>query len=225
MEFKEYPKTYEDVYTRYDVLKKCKIEHVTIDDGMLVSEYKNLCGDFLSESLRMLFDNSVKFYWLQHKFQYMGYKRKKPGTNYYPVDAGLAVFLRNHVGIDYRVLVRNFFYRKLYPYFEDLFPEFHQRNPFKEPEYYAYPYKHVSLDFLTIVEQMPQRFFLLGIAEERKMKWDEFIDYVINWVFCHNEAVGKRVFTFINPPGVCPPYVRNNMLQGRTWRKDKREKL
>lgn len=224
MQFKEFPKTYEDVYTRHDVLKKCKIEHVTIDDGMFVSEYKNLCRDFLSESLRMLFDNSIKFFWLQHKFQYMGYKRKKPGTNYWPVDIGLAVFLRNQVGIDYRVLTRNFFYRKLYSYFEDMFPEFHKRNPFKEPEYYTYPYKHVTVDFLTIVEQVPQRFDLLRIAEEKKMKWDEFIDYVINWVLCYNEEVGKRVFTIINVQ-MCPPYVRNNMLNSKTWRKDKSQNL
>lgn len=225
MEFKEYTKTYEDVYTRYEAIKKGKIDHVSIDDGMLVSEYKKLCDGFLRKSLIQLFDISVRYYWLQHKFQYMGWKKKKVTANYYPVDVGWAIFLRHHVGIDYRILTRNFFYRKFNSYFMDLFPEFHERNPFEDFEYYKYPYTHVSPDFLTIVEQMPQRFDLLGIAEEKKMIWDEFIDYVINWALCHNDEVGKRVFTIINSKSCTPPYVRNNMLRGRTWRKNKSEYL
>ena len=226
MQFKEYPKTYEDVYTRYDAVKKCKIENVTSSDGTPLSEYRAMWRGFLWDVMETLFDKVVRYIWLRNKFTYMGYRKNNQGGNYYVVDGAFGVFLRHYIGIDYRVFAKEFYYRKIYSYMEDFFPEFYKRDPFKEPEYYKYPYKHVTIDFLTVVDKMPQRFELLKIAEERKMMWDEFFDYVINYVLCYNDDVGKRVFSIINPKSICPPYVRNNMLNRRPGSaKRKRETL
>lgn len=216
---KEYPKTYEDVYTREKAVGKCKIEHVTTDKGMSSLEYMDLSRKFLSETMEGLFNAIVKFVWLQHRFTYMGYRRKKTGGNFYLVDGAFGVFMRHHVGIEYRVFSRNFYYSRVSTYMSDFFPEFSDRNPFEEPEYYKYPYKHVTMDFLTIVNQMPQRLELLQLAEDRKMKWDEFMDYVINFALCYNDEKKKNEFTIINPTSVCPPYVRYNRLKTTSRKK------
>lgn len=216
---KEYPKTYEDVYTRKKAVEKCKLDHVTTDKEMSVFEYRDLCRKALSDIMENLFDNIVKFVWLQHRFTYMGYRRKKTGGNHYAVDGAFGVFMRHYVGIEYRLFSRNFYYPRIASYMSEFFPEFNSRNPFEDPEYYRFPYKHVTTDFLAIVSQMPQRMELLQIAEERKMAWDEFMDYVINFALCYNDEKKRKEFTIINPVSVCPPYVRYNRLKSTSRKK------
>jgi hypothetical protein len=157
------------------------------------------------------FQSIIEFAWLQHRFVYMGYRRKKTGGNFFLVDGAFGVFMRHHVGIEYRTFSRNFMYGHIVPYLPELFPKFHEINPFENPEYYKYPYKHVTLDYLTIVGQMTNRLELLQIAEDRKMMWDEFFDYVVNYSLCYNDEHKNNLYTVINPSSICPPYIRNNL--------------
>ncbi len=208
---KEYPKTYEDCYTRETAVRKCKIEYVTNGNGISNSEYNNLFESELRRIMENIFDMIVRFSWLHFGFEYKGYKRRKTGPNYFVINGAFGVYMRHFIGIDYRVFSRNPYYSKIVSYFKDFFKDFDKHNPFEEPEYYKYPYKHVTIDFLTIVAQMPDRLDLLQMAEDKKLKWDVFMDYVINHALCHNDKINKKMYTIINPVAICSPYIRNNM--------------
>jgi hypothetical protein len=60
-------------------------------------------------------------------------------------------------------------------------------SPFENPDYYKFPYKNISPDFLILVWRMKERLALLKIADEKKMTYAVFMDYVINYIYCYNE--------------------------------------
>ena len=101
-------------------------------------------------------------------------------------------FLRRNVGNDIQILTRGNFFTKLELYFDDFFPGFDESNPWENPDYYKFPFKNISIDFLMVVYQLDDRMELLKIADEGKMSYAIFVDYVINHIFSENETLKRN---------------------------------
>ena len=99
--------------------------------------------------------------------------------------------LRRHVGMDIQIITRSKFFSKLELYFDELFPGFDDGNPFENPEYYKFPFKNISIEFLLVVHQLDDRIDLLKEADKQKMTFAIFLDYVINHVYSENDSLGR----------------------------------
>lgn len=221
--FKEYEKQYEDVFTSEGALTNCDLSKISNDKGWELSEYMNTFRGFLKETSNMLFNIIIRFHWMQRRFFYNGYQRKKVGWNNFRTDNAFATFTRHYLGMNHSMIISAFYYNKVVSYIENFFPEFDEHNPLKESELYQFPYKNITIDFLTIVYQMPERLELLNIAERENMSYSKFLDYMLNYVSCYNEEHKKDIYTFIYSRA-CPPYIRYN-LDERNEKRIKKLKL
>jgi hypothetical protein len=79
-------------------------------------------------------------------------------------------------------------------YFDHFYPEFEEENPFENPDYYAFPYKNITPDFLIFVYQMNARFDLLKQADEAAMTFAEFGDFVLDFIFIENDRLGRKKY-------------------------------
>jgi hypothetical protein len=221
MKFKEYEKRYENFFLREDALRLCDLSLITNDKGWPTEDYFLMVRTYIKDLMSRLFLEAVRFFWMQKRFFYNGMQKKKLSKNHYRVDNAFAMFMRHYSKVNYRVFTSSFYYGKVVSYFDDFFPEFDTYNPFEEPERYAFPYKNITLDFLTVVYQMPERLELLKIADEKKMSYAMFLDYIINHISClEEERPGRYEFVFAR---LCPPYVRYNLSE-RNAKRIAREK-
>ena len=200
--FKNYPREYEFVFSSDEVIqKKCKIEEISLLKGIPtdINKYINLTREAMGEWERNTFDSLVKIVWLFRRYHYRGRRRERFfGRNGYQADRSFAVFLRHYVGFDARMFVgRNKPTFGLATYIYDLFPGFDEGNPFEEK--YEYPFKYMNLGCLYLVREMDERMELLKYCENRKMKYTEFLDYILNYVNCYNNEHGdKYIFNLLH---------------------------
>jgi len=198
MNFKDYPRKYERVFI--DKNKKCKLERVSTYNDIPKSniEYINLFRKTIKDLQDGYFDNLVKYNWLVRRFCYGGIRRKNFSRNGNFLDGAFGVFMRHFVGFENRfICTYGACGGKIISYFDDFFPNFDEGNPFKEE--YKYPYKHITLEYLFVVYQMPERLKILRRAEEQKMLYPKFLDYVLNYILCYNEEHGEKyIFVFSN---------------------------
>ena len=99
-------------------------------------------------------------------------------------------FLRRVVGMDIQIVTRGKSFSKIETYFNDLFPGFMDGNPFENPDYYKFPYKNITLDYLVVVQQMEDRLELLKFADQHDLSYADFMDYVINHAYVENDELG-----------------------------------
>ncbi len=92
---------------------------------------------------------------------------------------------------------------------QEMFPLFDQENPFTNPERYRLPFKNISIDYMTVVYQLEDRMYILAFADECDMKYNDFLDFVINHTYSINQELKKDRYDFILT-SKCPPYVRDN---------------
>lgn len=193
---KKYSNDYEKFATCPKRLKRyCKIEDVSTFNNVPENTalYVKMYKDVMSEMWRSFFDCLVKFIWLTRKFCYKGKHRSKYNANGHCLDAAWGTFLRKYVGFDNRMIFTQFsMATKVASYMNDLFPFFDEGNPFEEK--YEYPYKYVTLDFLYLVKDLPERMGLLALAEKNKMSYTEFLDYILNYIGKYNEEHGRMVY-------------------------------
>lgn len=209
---KKYPKTYEDVHTSERSLKRCKLDKVGTDIGLSADDYCKLIKKTFLDFQGMVFDNLVKTIWLMKRFCYDGIPRKMMRGNGW-IDFTFGVFMRHHAGVENRLITRDHVYSKIVSYFEDFFPDFDALNPFEQK--FEYPYKNVSFEYLIVVYQMEERLEFLQEAEDKKMGYTEFLDYIINYINCYNEEVGSDYYIFVYSHSFVP-YVR---VKDYNWNK------
>lgn len=149
---------------------------------------------FYKDAHRKLFNCVVREIWLEQQVVIDGRVRTKRRSNGMFVDRCFSKFTKFAVGYTHRVLASNDFFHSTSTYLIDFFPEFLLNNPFKEPDKYIYPYKHVGLDFLFFVHQMDERLEILEEADKREMLLADFINWVINWAFCNNDDLGVEKY-------------------------------
>ena len=159
---------------------------------MSLNEYGFLFKDFIREFYTNLFDYCVRLAWLRRQFSYAGQKNKYPfNHNSFTVGEAFAKFVRRVVGVDLKIIFRSPFFSAVDSFMEDFFPDFEYGNPFENLEYYKFPYKHITIDFLPVVYQMDDRLQLLQLAEDKCMSFADFQDYVLNHSYSSNDELGR----------------------------------
>lgn len=153
-----------------------------------------LARSFYKEAYPKLFEMIVKQVWLEQKFTYAGVRRGARSGNGYGADWAFSFFMHNMVGMSQKPLTTGIYFIAIPTYFKDFFPNFSDHNPFEDPEYFKFPYKHVTIDFLAFVYQYHERIELLQYAEEKKMSIRDFIDFAYNQAMCYNDEQKADVY-------------------------------
>lgn len=209
---KHHKKTYENVFSqdKKSSNSQFKIEKVSVGE-LDVDNYIGIFKDFLNDFFVSMFDGYVRLSWLRRKFSYCNLKTILPMYHTAPVlNLAFVKMLRRVIGKDIQIVTRGKSFSKIETYFEDLFPGFMDGNPFENPEYYKFPYKNITLDFLMVVHEMDDRLDLLKIADESDMTFAVFQDYVINHAYSENEILGyDKYFIRHNYDPHFPFYVRD----------------
>lgn len=213
---KIYPKTYEDIcdFSKREYrLSKVKSNLGSVDE--LISSFRS----FYREAHNQVFDQIVKEVWLEQQIIFNGKRKVRRRGNGIMPDILFGFFMKAVVGISQRSITANFSFTPVSTYLIDFFPDFLLHDPFKEPDYYKYPYKHVTLDHLLFVYQMDNRLELLEEADRRSMSYGEFINWALNWALCYNDDIGKVFYTFTGGH-LNWPYIRKNKLKN-FWENEK----
>lgn len=211
---KHHRKQYEDVFSsdRPETINKLDISKVKIE-GMTTGEYELLFKNFLKEFYLDLFNNSVKLVWLRKKFTCNGHVSKRPFYKTVRFLQGqFTKYIRRTIGNDIQIITKGPFLSKLETYyFDDFFPGFDEGNPFENPEYYKFPYKNITMEFLPVVYQLDDRFDLLNEADDKKMNYAVFLDYVLNHTLCENDDLGRsRYFLTQSKSRMFPYFFRDS---------------
>lgn len=205
-------KTYEDVFSSdYEGNRqRLNLDNITYY-GMESDEYISLFHNFLTDFYSSLFLDCVKLSWLRRKFTYLGKKTILPmNKNSRFMGMAFVKLMRRNIGHDLQIITKGNFFSKLELYFDEMFPGFEEGNPFENPDYYKFPYKNISVEYLIVVHQLDDRFGLLEKAEEEKMSFAIFLDYVINHVYTENEILGRdRYQVSLNQDRKASFYVRD----------------
>ena len=196
---KYYEEKYERVFTkkknfknRCDIEKISPFKNVPANTTEYINEFRKEMKSFDLD----VFNHVVKISWLMRRFCYNGKRRLRSRNNGHCLDSAYGLFVRNFVGYDTKFIFANrSSIVKIITYVDDLFPNFDEGNPFKEE--YKYPYKTVTLNHMVLVYQMKEKMELLDCAEKKKLSYTEFMDYVINYINCYNDEVGKNEYEFI----------------------------
>ena len=186
---KRYPRRSEPAASELslDVINKLGSSNGTLEETAAISRL------FCRESFLSIFNIVVKYIWLDQTLTYDGIRKKRGGNGMFP-DKAFSFFYTSMVGINPRILTGTGLFYSIVSYLKDFFPNFSDHDPFLEPEYFKYPYSHVTLDFLYVVYKHDNRIKMLEHAEENKMSIREFIDWVINYVNAENDESGKDIY-------------------------------
>jgi hypothetical protein len=204
---KHYEKRYEDVYSSKRIQGMCNLGDISNAMGISNQAFITLTQEVWKGVYKQFFDSTVKVVWMSSKYIYNGRQRRVTGRNSLIDDYSYAAFMDTVVGIGGKAFRSSDMYRKFISYFDDFFPEFGNFSPFDDPEYFEFPYKNITPEFLMVVYQMPERLELLSVAEKEKMTYGKFVDYVINYIYCYNEEIGKNLYIFMKTDNVFP-YVK-----------------
>lgn len=197
--YKPYPKTYEDVFTTPGCLKTFSIDILETDypDGKLA--YVEKMNNFFHYYDQQMWLLSVQYSWLQRRFFNKGMQKTYHGRMHMRGDTAYSTFIKHYIGSSYQLLTCSFTFGKIVGYVSDFISDFDSKNPFDHPEEFSFPYKHISLAHMVLVYQMDERLDLLKEAEEKKMSFYQFCDFVINYINCVNDEEGKQVFSLYRP--------------------------
>ncbi len=194
---RSYPKEYEDVYKTRDIFKRLKPSLLSNKIGWNNDKYIEIFRQTFREFEVNLFNNLVKIYWLLRNFDYR--KTRKKGRrdtfkylNSYWTGNRESIFLMEYLNTD-RVSFKGRTNYKIVSYFEELFPDFENRNPFKERM--EYPFEFITLSYLVLVYQMDERMDLLNYAEDNKIGYSKFFNYVINYIYVANDRAKRKIFS------------------------------
>jgi hypothetical protein len=180
---------------------------------MDMTEYTKLFHDFLDDFYRTMFDAFVKLAWLRRRFGYGEMRMSAPAwRSPLVLQLNFFKFLRRNIGKDIQIITKGQIFSKIEAFYLDLmFPLFDQENPFENPDYYKFPFKNITIDYLFVVHQMDDRMELLEEADKQNMTFAVFLDFVLNHMFCENERLGRDRYTrHENAARMAPIYVRDN---------------
>lgn len=188
---KQYPKTYENVYDFEKAAKRLEPVSSTLGSPeALANGYRAV---FRSAS-REIFDQVVKYYWLERQFVYKGKRKTKRTANSFEMDHAYGTFLRVVAGGDQKFLTQNKTFEIITMYVAELFPDILDHNPFTDADHFKYPFEHVTIDQMMLVYQVHNRMELLRYSDKEKMTFAQFFNWAINWVFSYNEEQNKEIY-------------------------------
>jgi len=195
---KQYPKTYEDVFTASSVDKRCNLDLIDIRDFESIEAFIPFARKELKKIMEDSWMSTIKSSWLFSKFNYNG-KRSNSAYDSPQSKSAFSIFYKKYIGIDVKAITQSsFYYGRLCTYFRDFYVNFYLHNPFEEPEYFKFPYKNISLDYMVAVYQMPERLEILSYFDEEKNKtnYNQFLDWLLNYISSVNEEKGEDLYLF-----------------------------
>lgn len=217
---KQYPKTYEDLYNIVTTKGKphARIDKISSTFGstdVLASRFRS----FYKEADVKLFDLYVKHTWLANQFVYDNQRKSHSGAMGFAFDWAYGYFMKSIVGVSQHIITSHRIFFAISSYFKELFPEFLKHDPFVDIEYYKFPFQNISLAHMMFVYAIvDHRMEMLRIAEEKAMPYADFVNWVVNYIFCYNDEVGETVYELAFCISTWPQ-VRNNRLT-KEWRKE-----
>jgi hypothetical protein len=186
---KDYNQIYEGVSSKPSDVKLASLGSSFGSIDELADRFRS----FYKETHPILFDIMVKQVWLEQNFLWNGTRLSRTG-NGVVIDQTYSYFLKYIVGITQKPVTTLAIFVAITKYFDDFFPNFSNHDPFKEPEYFKYPYKNVTLDFLFFVQNYHDKIKLLEEAEKRIMKVGEFIDWATSVALSYMDEKGNEVY-------------------------------
>lgn len=204
---KEYESIYEDVVKLTEkerrVAASAKINFPKGTDYETIQRYAD---EHAHQNTNEIFLRFIKARWLNESFRKARQGRsQKPGLSI----STRRVMYHEKVGHEmqhYMLYTPHW----LSVYLNDWFPKILVSNPFTTPEDYEFPYKHVTLEFLFVVHMMHQKYELLQIAEDRKMTYMNFVNYVINHALCYNDDHNCKRYKVKTFGGGANIYIKRN---------------
>jgi len=203
-------------------MKFCPKKHENISrmpSEKMIANISSSCGtvselalqfrNFFKEAHSQLFDIMVKEIWLEQQLLYQGARRNRSG-NGYGADWTYSYFIKNMVGISQKPVTSGTVFISIPTYFGDFFPNFSDHNPFEEPDYFKYPYKHITLDHLMFVYQYENRLELLEEADKRQMQIGEFYDWATNIALSDEDEKGNQVYSLKRHSFI--PYIKKEKI-------------
>jgi hypothetical protein len=191
---KYYPKEYEDKYKRPPeiVISKMGAYEDSLDNLILKTR------DFYREAGLRYFDDLIKATWLKSQFTYDGNRIKSSPSNGFYIDTAYAFFMKGMVGFSGKMFMDSVNSYSVRSYIPDFFPEFLEYDPFVDKEYFKFPYENIGIGHLALVFKCDERLEMLDYAEKHGMNIRDFTNWVVNWVVCYNNDVGKKVYEFVD---------------------------
>ena len=129
---KHYPKTYENLYQQDH--RAVNLGNLSALDGT-IDELATQFRDFYFESHRQLFNIILKQVWLEMQVVYQG-RRRRRRKNGFREDSFFGWFMKSLVGVSQKPIVANMCFTATATYLKEMFPDFLNKDPFKNPEYY-----------------------------------------------------------------------------------------
>lgn len=185
---KHYPKTFEDAGRYRDISELASSTYGSLD------ALSNKMRAFFREYYQETWLHHVRYTWLERRFVSRGRRRvSRAGESSYD-SVIYSQFMRFTVGHTQQPISQNFISRVLNSYLPQFYPDFDLHDPFKEVDYYKFPYQNIGLGHMCLVYQMHNRLELLEYAEKNKMPFGEFYNWAINWALSYNEDQNKQLY-------------------------------
>lgn len=164
---------------------------------------------------RNVYDAALKILWLENKFG-TGIRSIANSPTDSDLNAIMKEFLHNvcmvHRGLFFAT--KTSLLQIIRRHVDDLHPGFFEiLDPFKAK--LEYPYKHANLAFLVTVTEMDEAIGLMEEAERRSMNYNQFMDFLANWIACYNEKYGEKYQLKLGPAYNMYAHVYN-LLDGAT---------
>lgn len=189
MKMKHYPKRYNDAVIPPTNVDLNRIGSSTGSVDGLIVDFRG----FIRSSHLILFDMWVKQLWFSEKFLYSG-RRRAHRQNGYRIEHTFSYFMKAMVGMNQKPITGSAAFSCVTSYFKDFFPNFSDHNPFEEPEYFKFPYKHITLDHLMMVSKCDERLEILAEADKRSMSNFDFLNWLANYISCYNDEQEEPVY-------------------------------
>jgi hypothetical protein len=223
---RHHKKTYENVFSqdKKSSNSQFKIEKVSVGE-LGVDNYIKIFKEYLNDFFGSIFNGYVKLSWMRRKFSYCDLKTILPMYRTAPVlNLAFVKMMRRVIGKDIQIITRGKGFSKIETYFEDFFPGFMDGNPFENPDYYKFPYKNITLDFLMVVHEMDDRLELLDIADKEDMSYAVFQDYVINHAYSENEILGYNKYQINHNYDMHSPFYIRDIDKSKQTKKGRKRK-
>lgn len=159
-----------------------------------LDELTSMWQTFMADAYENMFHIAVCFLWLEKQLLFNGKRRIRRFRSGRSFDALFARYMSDTVGRDQAIMTRSRWFQMASLVVPQIYKDFFLHNPFEEPEYYRWPFKHAGVDFLAFVYQVDNYMELLQFAEEKKMSYRDFKNWAANYVLCYNDEQGQEIY-------------------------------